>query len=132
MRIWLTWWIVSIVLISMSPNLGRAEEGITIAPTKGMVTMLDIGKGKCIPCKMMAPILKRLKKEYDGKASIVFIDISKDHAPAVKYGIRAIPTQIFFDKEGKEIHRHVGFMSEDDIVRQLKKMGVNRPSKNKG
>ena len=94
-------------------------------PAKGVVTMLDIGKNKCIPCKMMAPILEKLKKEYDGKASIVFVDISKDRTPAVKYGIRAIPTQIFFNKEGKEVHRHVGFMSEDDIVQQLKKMGEN-------
>ena len=49
----------------------------------------------------------------------------KDKEPAQRFGIRAIPTQIFFDKEGKEIYRHVGFLSEEAIVSQLQKMGVN-------
>ena len=117
------------VIISAPPVFCLDQVGDNSSvPTKGMVTMLDIGKGKCIPCKMMAPILKKLKKEYNGKASIVFLDISKDRAPAVKYGIRSIPTQIFFDKNGKEIYRHVGFMAEDAIVKQLEKMGVSRPT----
>jgi len=93
-------------------------------PVKGMVTMIDLGADACIPCKMMAPILKKLKKQYDGRAAIIFIDVWKDKDPARRFGIRAIPTQIFFDKEGKEIYRHLGFMSEKAIVDLLKKMGV--------
>ena len=45
-------------------------------------------------------------------------------APAKRFGIRAIPTQIFFDKEGKEVYRHEGFLSEEEIVRRFKDMGV--------
>ena len=93
-------------------------------PVKGMVTMVDLGAGACIPCKMMAPIVEKLQKVYEGKAAVVFLDVWKDQSPAKRFGIRAIPTQIFFDKEGKEVHRHVGFMSEEAIVTQLKKMGV--------
>jgi len=93
-------------------------------PVKGMVTMLDLGADSCIPCKMMAPILKKMKKKYDGKAAIIFIDVWKHREQAKRFGIRAIPTQIFFDKEGKEIYRHVGFVSEAEIVKQLEKMGV--------
>ncbi len=95
-----------------------------VVPVKGMVTMLDLGADACIPCKMMAPIIEKLEKAYRGKAAIVFIDVWKDKEPAKRFGVRAIPTQIFFDKEGKEIYRHVGFMSESAIVDQLKKMGV--------
>ena len=93
-------------------------------PVKGMVTMIDLGADKCIPCKMMAPILAKMEKQYQGKAAIVFIDVWKHNEQAGKFGIRAIPTQIFFDQNGKEVFRHVGFMSEKAIVNQLKKMGV--------
>jgi len=93
-------------------------------PLKGMVTMVDLGAKSCIPCKMMAPILEKLERVYDGKAAIVFIDVWKQRGQAKRFRIRAIPTQIFFDKQRKEVYRHVGFMSEKAIVKQLKKMGV--------
>jgi thioredoxin 1 len=93
-------------------------------PVKGMVTMVDFGANSCIPCKMMAPILEKLEKEYKGKAAIVVIDVWKDPSQSKKFGVEAIPTQIFYDKKGKEVYRHVGFMSESAIVGQLKSMGI--------
>jgi thioredoxin 1 len=115
--------------------VAQAEEGkgeLPEVPTKDMVTMLDLGAKKCIPCKMMAPIIEKLKKEYNGKASIVFIDVWKHHDQVEKYGIRAIPTQIFFDKNGTEVYRNVGFMAEEAIVQQLEKMGIGEDKKNTG
>lgn len=94
-------------------------------PVKGMVTMIDLGAKKCIPCKMMAPIMEKMDKRYEGKAAIVFIDVWKHREQAGRFGVRAIPTQIFFDSEGNEIYRHVGFMAEEDIITQLEKMGVS-------
>jgi thioredoxin 1 len=94
-------------------------------PVKGMATMVDLGANECIPCKMMVPVMEKVKKKYKGKAAIIFIDVWKDKAPAKRFGIRAIPTQIFFDKEGKEIYRHEGFMSEAEIDRVFSKMGVS-------
>ncbi len=93
-------------------------------PAKGMVTMVDLGADKCVPCKMMAPIMEKMGKKYIGKAVIHFYDVWKDREPAVRFGIRAIPTQIFFNSEGREVYRHEGFMSEADIVSQLSKMGI--------
>jgi len=93
-------------------------------PVKGMVTMVDLGAKKCIPCKMMAPILEKLEKEYAGRAAVVFLDVWEDSKPAHRFSIRGIPTQIFFDKEGREVFRHLGFLSEEEIVRRLKDMGV--------
>lgn len=93
-------------------------------PPKGMVTLIDLGADSCVPCKLMAPILKKLEKEFSGRAAVIFIDVWKHKDQARRFGIRAIPTQIFFDKEGKEVYRHLGFMSEKAIVAQLKKMGV--------
>jgi thioredoxin 1 len=93
-------------------------------PVKGMVTMVDLGAKKCIPCKMMAPILEEVKRKYEGKAAIIFIDVWKYRGEARRFRIRAIPTQIFYDEDGNEVHRHVGFMDEAAIVAQLRKMGV--------
>ena len=94
------------------------------APVKGMVTMIDLGAKTCIPCKMMAPILEKLEKEYAGRAAVIFFDVREDMAPARRFGIRAIPTQIFFNKDGKEVYRHEGFLSEKEIVARFKDMGV--------
>jgi thioredoxin len=103
-----------------------AEPGIDFntLPVKGMVTMIDLGAKKCIPCKMMAPILEKMEKKYEGRAAIVFIDVWEHREQAGRFGIRAIPTQIFYDAEGKEMSRHVGFMSEADIVKTLGGLGV--------
>jgi len=102
----------------------EASTGIPPVPTPGRVTMVDLGTDKCVPCKMMAPILEELRKEYDGRASIIFIDVWKRREQAQRFGIRAIPTQIFYDKEGKEVGRHVGFMDKKNIVEMFKKLGV--------
>lgn len=126
MRKWIMWATIFVLLAGASVARAERVQGeIPIVPTKGMVTMLDLGAHKCIPCKMMAPIIEKVKKDYKGRASIVFIDIWENREEAVKYGIRAIPTQIFFDKKGKEAYRHIGFMSEKQISNQLKKMGVD-------
>jgi thioredoxin 1 len=96
-----------------------------VVPVKGMPTMVDLGANECIPCKMMVPIMEKVEKKYRGKAAIVFIDVWKNKEPAKRFGIRAIPTQIFFDKGGKETYRHEGFMGEKEIDRIFKKMGVS-------
>jgi thioredoxin 1 len=101
-------------------------------PVKGMVTMIDLGAKKCIPCKMMAPIMKKMEKAYKGKAAIVFIDVWENREQAKKFGIQGIPTQIFFNAQGKEVYRHVGFFSESAIIGQLKKIGVDPPENKEG
>jgi thioredoxin 1 len=107
------------------------SESFANLPAKGIVTMIDLGAKKCIPCKMMAPILEKMEEMYQGKAVIAFIDVWEHREQAQRFGIRAIPTQIFFNKEGKEVYRHAGFMSEKDIKSQLDKMGVTPPTEKK-
>lgn len=91
-------------------------------PVKGMVTLVDLGANTCIPCKMMAPILVELEKEYKGRAAVVFVDVRQDNEAARRFGIRAIPTQIFFDKAGREVFRHEGFMEKKAIAERLNKL----------
>ena len=108
-----------------SAHVFGSSESSSEIPVKNMVTLLDLGAKKCVPCKMMEPILSSLKKEYKGRASIVFVDVWEKPDAAMKYGIRTIPTQIFFDKDGNEVSRHVGFMDKKSIVGILKQLGVN-------
>ncbi|MBV5305756.1 MAG: thioredoxin fold domain-containing protein [Desulfobulbaceae bacterium] len=91
-------------------------------PTPGRITMVDLGATSCIPCKMMAPILKELEVEYKDKAVVTFVDVGLNATEGKRFGVRAIPTQIFFDKEGKEVFRHVGFMEKQAIIDQLERM----------
>jgi thioredoxin 1 len=93
-------------------------------PAKGTVTMIDLGKKTCTQCKMMAPILEKLKIKYKGKAEIVFINLLEDPEQQYRFKLTALPTQIFFNPEGEEVFRHTGFMAEKAIVEQLNKMGV--------
>jgi thioredoxin 1 len=110
----------------ITADLARAKDfspGMPL-PSKGMVTLVDIGAKSCIPCKMMDPILQKMDRQYEGKAAVIFIDVRFYQEEARRFRISGIPTQIFFDKAGKEVYRHAGFMSEAAIVEQFKKMGI--------
>jgi len=70
---------------------------------------VEIGAEKCIPCKMMQPILADLRKEYAGKLQVDFVDVWEHPEQGDKYGVRQIPTQVIYDSSGKEVFRHIGF-----------------------
>ena len=102
-----------------------AKPAATNAPAKAALPRLvDLGADKCIPCKMMAPVLKELKKEYEGRMEVEFIDVWKNPDAGKAYKINLIPTQIFFDAGGKELFRHEGFFSKKDILAKWKELGV--------
>ncbi len=100
----------------------EAQKNDIQVPVPDMVTMVDLGAKSCIPCKMMTPILEELEKEYKDRAAIVFIDVWKRPDQTPLFGIKAIPTQIFYDKSGKEVMRHEGFMDKKSIVDMLEKL----------
>jgi len=91
---------------------------------KKLPRLVDLGADKCIPCKMMAPILEEMKKDYAGTINVEFIDVWKNPDEAKKYNINIIPTQIFYDALGKELFRHEGFFSKEDILNKWKEFGV--------
>lgn len=91
----------------------------------GLPRLVDLGADKCIPCKMMAPILEELKEQYKGKLDVVFLDVWKNPNISTQYGIQMIPTQIFYDAAGKEVFRHEGFFSKEDILAKWKELGVD-------
>lgn len=94
------------------------------ALASGRPTVIDLGARTCIPCKKMAPILESLASEYRGKASVLFVDVNEDSAAAARFRIQMIPTQVFFNAQGKEIKRHIGAMEKVEIVNGLKAAGL--------
>lgn len=95
--------------------------------TVKLPTMIELGAEKCVPCRMMAPIIAGMTKEYKGILNVKFIDVwKKENVPqARKYRINSIPTQIFLDKDGKELWRHVGFIPKKDIIKKWKSLGYD-------
>ena len=87
--------------------------------------LIDFGAGTCIPCKKMAPILQELSEEYKGRVVIQIIEVYQERELTRVNGIRAIPTQIFFDAKNREVYRHVGFMDKEQIKKVFEKMGVH-------
>ncbi len=102
-----------------------SEASQDVAQKARLPRLIELGADKCIPCKMMAPILEELKSEYAGKLEVVFIDVWKAPEKGREYGIRVIPTQIFYDANGEEFLRHVGFFPKKDILETFRKKGIN-------
>jgi len=90
------------------------------------VTFIELGSVKCIPCRMMQPIMKKIEDKYGAQVKVIFYDVwtEKGKPYAYKYKIRLIPTQIFLDKNGIEYFRHEGFFQEKELIKILGKGGV--------
>ena len=121
--------IAVVIAVKQSHKANTTEENTTpateVSQTKALPRLVDLGSDTCIPCKLMAPILEELKKEYEGRLQVDFIDVWKNPDEAKRYGIKLIPTQIFFDESGKELYRHEGFISKEDILAKWKELGVD-------
>ena len=110
--------------VSNNTETSLTQEDVTTDEVK--VTFVELGSVKCIPCKKMQPIMKEIEEEYKGQVKVVFYDVwTAEGKPYIKeFGIRAIPTQVFLDKDGKEYFRHQGFFAKDELVEVLKTQGV--------
>lgn len=128
--------IIIILLLAVAVGLavyfkdkrGTADTGQALQSTagaSGLPRLVDLGADQCIPCKMMAPILSELQKEYDGRFEVEVIDVARNRSAINEYKINLIPTQIFYDGSGKELYRHEGFFSKNDILAKWKDLGID-------
>ncbi len=101
-----------------------AATGNAMEPSKALPRLVDLGSDKCIQCKEMMPILAELKTTYADRFRVDFIDVWKNPAAGEQYGVKMIPTQIFYDASGQERFRHVGFFSRAEILATWKELGV--------
>lgn len=113
-------------IIAIKPPLAPHSDPAEVTYPK-LPRLLDLGADKCVPCKLMAPVLAEMKNQYAAQMTVEFIDIWKNPDAAEKYGVEIIPTQIFFDAEGKELFRHTGFLAKEEILAKWKELGVPLP-----
>ncbi len=101
----------------------QAAEVNVVATDTVLPRLLDLGADKCVPCKMMVPVLDELEKGLDGQLEVVFLDVWQNPDQAKPYKIKLIPTQIFFAPDGEELFRHEGFFARDDILAKWQELG---------
>ncbi|MCK9225479.1 MAG: thioredoxin family protein [Candidatus Muirbacterium halophilum] len=104
----------------------KKEIPITRPNKKRLPKLIDIGSGTCVPCKMMKPIIEDFQKNYNEYFETVYIDlnIAENREKAIYYDVRVIPTIIFFDEEGKQLYRHEGYISKEDILKTWDKYNI--------
>ena len=130
--------ILIVLLLSLSfISCGRKENGKVSGVTAGndntygsyKIEFVELGSVNCIPCRKMQPVMKSIEEKYKGLVKVTFYDVWKDDAPAKKFGIQLIPTQVFLDSKGNEIMRHEGFFPEDEIDKFLLSQNVTIPER---
>ncbi len=104
---------------------GSGSESMEISTN--LPRLLDLGADKCVPCKMMAPILEEMKVEFADIFVVEFIDVWKNPPAAKPFNLEVIPTQIFFAADGTELFRHEGFYGREDILAKWRELGVELP-----
>ncbi|RPH35284.1 thioredoxin [bacterium] len=123
--------IVSLVLLgtvlAFAQNAGKP---VPKPEPAALITFVELGSVKCVPCRMMQPVMKNIETKYGSQIKVVFYDIWKEDQQkyAKDYGVRVIPTQVFLDKSGKELFRHEGFFPESEIDALLNKYGLKASS----
>ena len=119
-----------ILLVLISIVFSQQKDSVTVIEKDSvqvpLVTLIEIGSVKCIPCKKMQPILKEIEDEFGDRVEVIFHDIwtTKGKIDAREYDVRLIPTQVFLDSTGKEYFRHEGFFPKKNIIEKLKEKGV--------
>jgi thioredoxin len=96
----------------------------TLKSATPKITMLELGSVGCVPCKMMEPVMESVRESYGDQIRVIFYDVKIDKEKAAEWKIRMIPTQVFLDEAGNEIHRHVGFYPKEQIDEFLQAQGL--------
>ena len=107
-----------------SANASEVDAVLSKAKKEGKMVMLELGSVGCVPCEQMKPVMEKLRTNFKGWLEVFFVDVRKDKETARRFGVYAIPTQVFLDKNGKEFHRHMGFYAYEEIEPVLKKAGL--------
>jgi len=117
--------VAAVAATGMSTGCQQAGRSDMTYPATGQPRLVELGTAACIPCAMMAPILKDLQAEYAGRLQVESIDTFQNPGAKQQYDAPFCATQIFIDPSGKERFRHVGYYSKKDILAKWKELGID-------
>jgi thioredoxin 1 len=124
--------IATLVLITLASALpSRAADpkiNLQALLAKRMPILLEFGRGWCIPCKYMKPILEDMARAYNGRAIVMTVDMDANKDLVRDFRIRMMPTQVFLLPDGKEFRRNEGVFEREQIVQVFGQMGVPAPA----
>jgi thioredoxin 1 len=107
----------SVQALAEAPEI--KDDVVQTAIKSGKPTIAEFGADTCFTCKEMAKVLHQLEEDHGEKLAVAHVNIIKEEVYAEKYHIMLIPTQVFFDKAGQEIGRHMGPLTEQEILDSL-------------
>lgn len=107
---------------SVPPSAAAVSTGnaaVQAALALGKPVVAEFGSVSCVSCREMKPILAQLQRDHGAKLTVVDVDVLKERQYIARYRIQLMPTQVFFDAQGREIGRHMGRISGDEILARL-------------
>lgn len=134
--------VVAIVTIALYLKSGKSPQGpgsraeqtgpAAAAPNgQGLPRFVDLGTTSCAPCKVMLGVMAELEQKYPGEMVIEFVNVGEQREEARRYGVRIIPTQIFYAPDGRELYRHTGVFRADEVVAKWAELGYPMQSAEK-
>ncbi len=115
--------IIVMIITLLAHDFGDVPEIKLSQIPKDRPLMVMVGKTKCIWCDSMAPNIKEIKENYP-KTAIYYVNVDKDFLGAINHNIEELPVQLFYNKNGKEIDRHIGYLGRDDMIEALRKYEI--------
>ena len=95
------------------------------ARLSGKPSVVQFGTPSSVTSEMMTPVLEGLQQKHAGTLNVVFVNVGDEAILGARYGIRSVPTQVFFDKAGKEISRNQGVVDEGDLAKEVARVITN-------
>lgn len=89
------------------------------ARQSGQPTVVEFGSDSCASCRQMKIVMDAVARRTQGRGHVLVMDVIKDASLQKPYRIQMIPTQVFFDAQGKEVSRHMGALTEAQVLSRL-------------
>jgi thioredoxin 1 len=116
--------LVGFLAVASAPVAAEPKINLQTLLAKGTPILLEFGRGWCIPCKYMKPILEDTSKAFAGRAIVTTVDMDANKDLVRDFKIRMMPTQVFLTPDGKEFFRNEGTLEREQIAQVFAKMGV--------
>ena len=92
------------------------------APATGKPALYEFGAGYCASCKEMEKVIAALKTSHGGQVEFRMVYVDKEKPLFEQYKIMLIPTQVFLDASGKEVDRHMGALTKEEVLKKLQEL----------